>query len=330
MSIIEKAVARLQAQSDNDEAAKQAATTAVAVPVEVCSTPVAALANVADTAAVDSASVAAKNPAAIAVAAQTSAEIPFENAAPPTAGTSQSINKCTIDLVQLQAKGFLVPGMDRSSVAEDFRAIKRPLLTQAFSRAPGKKANTNLIMVTSALPGEGKSFCAINLAMSIAMEMDRTVLLVDADVANPSLPKYLGVPPGRGLMDILNDGTMDLSSVLQRTNVDSLTLLQAGKKHRNATEMLASQAMVDLLNDIANRYQDRIVIFDSPPLLLTSEAHVLAQHMGQIAMVVEAEVTTQHAVKNALLQLEGCANVGLIYNKSRVFLGEEKYGDYYK
>lgn len=314
MSIIEKAVARLQAKSEHDDAMTAAsAAAAETASASVAGSPIQPIPNV----------VPKDLPALPSTAAIVSANQSANQS------TGQSANRCHIDLNRLQAMGFLVPGMDRSSVAEDFRAIKRPLLTQAFARTANKKANTNLIMVTSALPGEGKSFCAINLAMSIAMELDRTVMLVDADVANPSIPKYLGVTASNGLMDILNDSKLDLASVMMRTNVDSLTLLQAGKKHRNATEMLASQAMIDLLNDMANRYQDRIIIFDSPPLLLTSEAHVLAQHMGQIAMVVEAEVTTQNAVTSALQQLEGCANVGLIYNKSRVFLGEGKYGDYY-
>lgn len=321
MSIIEKAAARLQAQSDKDEASRMA--TASEADTSAAAPPVALPVHVSHADSVKT-EVASSSPAP-----STFNSLAAGKSASPRSTASPTTNKCTIDLDRLQAMGFLVPGMDRSSLAEDFRAIKWPLLTQASSLDADKKANTNLIMVTSALAGEGKSFCAINLAISIAMEMDRTVLLVDADVARPAIPKYLGVANGKGLMDILNDKTTDLSSVLQRTNIDSLTLLQAGKKLRNATEMLASQAMIELLNDIANRYQDRIIIFDSPPLLLTSEAHVLARQMGQIALVVEAEVTTQHSVKNALRQLEGCANVGLIYNKSRNFLGEGKYDDYY-
>ena len=317
MSIIEKAVARLDARTASQKA--HTALTPGASDV-VSSAPTIAI----------SASPDAAHGVLPEVEPESNSPFQLANTHSESASdASMATNRCVIDLDRLQNIGMLVPGMDRSSIAEDFRGIKRPLLTQAFMRHTEKNRHSNLIMITSAMAGEGKSFCAINLAMSIAMEMDRTVLLVDADVARPSIPRYLGLPVEKGLMDVLGDPTVDLSQVLLRTNVDSLTILQAGKKHRNATEMLASQAMMRLLDDISNRYPDRIIIFDSPPLLLTSESHVLAQQMGQIALVVEAEVTTQHAVKNALSQLEGCANVGLIYNKSRIFLGEEKYGTYY-
>jgi protein-tyrosine kinase len=161
--------------------------------------------------------------------------------------------------------------------------------------------------------------------MSIAMELDHTVLLIDADVARPSVLSTLGLPAHRGLMDVLLDDSLDVADVMLRTNVDTLSIISAGSSNPRATELLASQTMNALVDEIANRYPDRIVIFDSPPLLLTSEAHVLAAHMGQIVVVVEAEATTQHAVKEALGQLEGLDNVNLIYNKTHEFPGTESY-----
>ena len=125
----------------------------------------------------------------------------------------------------------------------------------------------NLIMVTSALVGEGKSFTSVNLAMSIAMELDNTVMLVDADVARPSVLRMLGLPPGPGLLDLL-EGKTDMPSVLLKTNIDKLTILPSGTPHPQATELLASDAMRVLLDDMASRYPDRIIVFDSPPLLL--------------------------------------------------------------
>jgi exopolysaccharide/PEP-CTERM locus tyrosine autokinase len=217
----------------------------------------------------------------------------------------------------------------RTPLLEDFRIIKRPLLQRAFAeRAPGANPG-NLIMITSSLPGEGKTYCAINLAMSIAMELDHTVLLVDADVARPSILRTLGLPAQRGLMDILTDDKLDMADVMLRTNVDTLSILPAGTSTPRATELLASSTMSSLVSEIANRYPDRIVIFDSPPLLLTSEARVLASHMGQIVMVVEAQTTTQHAVKEALHQLGGINNVNLIYNKTRDLPGIEETYDYH-
>ena len=233
-----------------------------------------------------------------------------------------------INLAKLRRLGMIIPDGERTQIAEEFRLIKRPLIKNAFSQDAKPINNGNLIMVTSALAGEGKTFCAANLAMSIAMEMDHTVLLVDADVARPAIPHYLGLETGLGLLDVLLDDKLDLADVLIKTNVEKLSILPAGSRHKRATELLASQAMSDLLREIARRYPDRIVIFDSPPLLLTSEAHVLASQMGQIVLVVAAESTTQQSIKEALRQIEKCDIVNLIYNKARTFPGGEYYGYY--
>ncbi|TFW06314.1 chromosome partitioning ATPase, partial [Oxalobacteraceae bacterium OM1] len=174
----------------------------------------------------------------------------------------------------------------------------------------------NLIMVTSALPSEGKSFTSVNLAMSIAMELERTALLVDADVARPSLPGLLGVEPKPGLLDVLMNKDIQLGDVIQKTNVEKLNLVMAGTPHPRATELLASEAMGRLLDEIADRYPDRIVIFDSPPLLVTTQARVLATHMGQIVFVVHAEHTLQAAVKEALATIEACPVKFAVLNRA--------------
>lgn len=232
-----------------------------------------------------------------------------------------------LDLERMQKMGMVTAAGGRTALLEDFRIIKRPLLQRAFAaRAPGDKPG-NLIMITSSVAGEGKTWCSINLAMSIAMELDHTVLLVEADVARPSVLRTLGLPNQRGLMDVLVDDKLDVADVMLRTNVDTLSILPAGTSTPRATELLASSTMSALVREIAHRYPDRIVIFDSPPLLLTSEARVLAAHMGQIAVVVEAEQTTQHTVMEALAQLEGFNNVNLIYNKTRDLTGiDASYG----
>ncbi|MDH5553493.1 MAG: XrtA-associated tyrosine autokinase [Nitrosomonas sp.] len=231
----------------------------------------------------------------------------------------------SINLDELNKLGIVTPDQGKTQLAEQFRIIKRPLLTKAFSKSETIK-NGNLIMIASSLAGEGKSFCALNLAMSIASEMDHRVLLVDADVARPSIPRLLGFGSQKGLLDVLLDKKLDISDVMLQTNIDKLTLVTAGEKHSHATELLAGQNMSLLLDELAQRYNDRIVIFDSPPLLLTSEARVLAARMGQIVLVVEAEQTTQHAVKEALKQIESCSSINLIYNKARAFSGKEYYG----
>jgi exopolysaccharide/PEP-CTERM locus tyrosine autokinase len=247
----------------------------------------------------------------------------------PEQRAARSTRTVELDLSRMNDAGLVTAAGGRTSLIEDFRIIKRPLIKRAFAARKPTENPGNLIMITSSLPGEGKTFCAVNLAMSIAMELDHTVLLVDADVARPSVLRTLGLPAQRGLMDILLDDKLDMSEVMLRTNVNTLSLLPAGTSNPRATELLASHTMKALVMEIANRYPDRIVIFDSPPLLLTSESHVLASNMGQIVMVVEAESTTQHAVKEALRQLEGCSNVNLVYNKSRAFPGTETYDYHY-
>lgn len=253
---------------------------------------------------------------------------PAQAAAAPSPAPSQA-RKVELDLAQMRESGMVTAAGGRTALVEDFRIIKRPLLKRAFAERVEGENPANLIMLTSSLPGEGKTYCAINLAMSIAMELDHTVLLVDADVARPSVLRTLRLPAQRGLMDLLVDDKLDVSDVLLRTNVDTFSILSAGTSTPRATELLASSAMASLVREIANRYPDRVVIFDSPPLLLTSEARALASHMGQIVVVVEAQKTTQHAVGEALRQLEGCPNVNLIYNKTRDIPGIEETYDYH-
>jgi receptor protein-tyrosine kinase len=232
-------------------------------------------------------------------------------APPPLVRTTG--HSVTIDLDRLQRQSIITPGSGRTPMGESFRRVKRHVLANIAAAEPGTPAN--LVMVTSPLANEGKTFCAINLAISMAMEMERTVLLVDADVAKPSVPSVLGLKIDRGLMDVLFQQGADLSDVLCRTNIDKLTLLPAGKGRHQATEMLASDAMGALLMEMSERYSDRIIVFDSPPLLAASESSVLATRMGQIVMVVEAGKTTEAALKESLSRVESCRNVGLLLNK---------------
>ena len=217
---------------------------------------------------------------------------------------------------------------EKNPIAEEYRQIKRPLLINAFSQGASAIQNGNLIMITSALPGEGKTFTAINLAMSIALERDRTVLLVDADVAKPGVSEYIGKTEWPGLVDYLLSDTMQLSDVLVKTDVPKLRLLPAGRRHPHSTELLASESMRRLAQELASRYPDRVVIFDSPPLLATSEAAVLARLMGQIVMVVEASRTSQDIIQDALGQLNPDIMTSLILNKSHQPFGTPYY-DYY-
>ena len=182
------------------------------------------------------------------------------------------------------------------------------------------------MLVTSSLPGEGKTFTAINLAISMAMEYDNTVLLVDGDVAHPSLPEVLGTPQSPGLLDLLTRDDLEIADALLQTNIDKLTVLPAGSRHRRATELLASEKMAILLREMATRYPDRIIIFDSPPLLATTEARVISTHMGQIVFVVAADATSQHTVRQALATIENCEVVLMMLNKA----AKTDVGSYYR
>jgi protein-tyrosine kinase len=342
MSIIEKAARRIE-KKEAQAASQPAATLAADVPaiIEAESVATSASAELQHTTVITPvmASAPVNEPAAapvvapIPVAAAPLPEISTEPVviaeAVPAKARKHTTRKVELDLNRMRDMGMVTAAGGRTLLVEDFRIIKRPLIKRAFAEPTPDQPPGNLIMITSSVPGEGKTYCAINLAMSIAMELDHTVLLIDADVARPSVLRTLGLPAQRGLMDILLDDKIDLSDVMLRTNVDTLSLLPAGTSTPRATELLASQTMKAFVYEIANRYPDRIVIFDSPPLLLTSEAHVLATHMGQIVLVVESETTTQHAVKESLHQLEGCSNVNIIYNKTREFPGIEETYDYH-
>ncbi len=232
-----------------------------------------------------------------------------------------------IHLESLRARGFVTPDGNQTQISQEFRVIKRPLLANAFGRGVSAVKNGKRIMVTSAFPGEGKSFCAINLAMSIAAERDNKVLLVDADVARPSVPKELGITVEAGLMDWLIDGNLDISQLVLPTNVEKLMILPAGRRHQQATELLASASMSRLLELITARYPDRVVIFDSPPLLVTTESRVLSSYMGQVVLVVESGKTSHESVQEALATIGSSEVVGLVLNKARA-AEQGYYGGY--
>lgn len=222
----------------------------------------------------------------------------------------------TLDLQALTASGFLAPGRQRSALGREFSQIKRPLLANLRApRSPGSRET--LIMVTSALAGEGRTYCAINLAMSIAAEIDLSVLLVDADVVRPDLLRALGVAPQHGLLDLLVSPGMDPAEVICKTNIPNLSLLPAGTPQPLANELLASDAMDRLLAALAeDPVSPRIVIIDSPALLLASEAALLASRVGQIVMVVRAGVTGCEPVAQALALLEACPIVMPLLNQA--------------
>lgn len=243
-------------------------------------------------------------------------------------GTGEAGGTVRLDFSRFPNSTVIDPRAEHaSSLAEEFRHIKRPLLLNVQGRGATLVENPNLIMVSSSLAGEGKTFTAINLALSIATELDKTVLLADADVAKPDVGAMLGVRAEKGLIDVLL-GDVRVPDVLLRTDIPNLTLLPAGRRHPHATELLASESMRLLAQELSTRYADRIVVFDSPPLLLTSEARVLAGLMGQIVLVIEESRTLQPVVKEALSMLDSSEIVGLVLNKKRARSAGDYYGGY--
>jgi exopolysaccharide/PEP-CTERM locus tyrosine autokinase len=221
-------------------------------------------------------------------------------------------------LDRLRDKGMLVPGSSLGpEIRGEYRRIKRPLLSNAFGKSASLVDGGNLILVTSSVPGEGKSYTAMNLALAIAQERDHTVLLVDADVTKQGVSRMLGVDKRRpDLTDLLTSDDLSVGKALLRTDVPGLVLLPAGKPHEYITEMVASQRMARLVNELASRYSDRVIIFDGPPLLSTPEAPILASLVGQVAFVIEAGKTPHAIVDDALGMLPKDKAIGLVLNKS--------------
>ena len=278
----------------------------------------------------DSAVIAPERPTALLREAAGGQDSPFLTDARLGEGAPTRASRMVeVDLGRLSAEGYVTPDAPRSQLADEYRVIKRPLLNNAHGKSAAPVRRANLIMVTSSVPGEGKTFTSINLALSIAAEVDSTVLLVDADVARPAVLNRLGLPSSPGLLDLLTQPDLDMTSVLLKTNIDRLSILPAGTSHARATELLASAAMNRLLDEVATRYADRIIVFDAPPLLLSTESRALATQVGQVLMVVEADRTSQSAVMTAMGMLEACPVVMTVLNKMDASQsGDGYYGQY--
>ena len=265
---------------------------------------------------------AAAQPAALAGSLQ-------EVAARP-APLDEPRQRVDVDLVALAKAGYLVPGASRSRLMDEFRGLKRPLLGNAVGgRSREAVSRGNLIMITSSLPGEGKTFVSLNLALSLAMQPDYRVLLVDADSTRRVLTQRLGIGDGqRGLIDLLDDEHVDLADVELATNVERLSVLPAGAAGELATELFSGREMSSLLDRLAASPVQRIVIFDAPPLLHSVEARVLAPQMGQVVLTVQAGRTPRGSVQQALGLLEECPLVMTVLNQARTPSPSSPYGYY--
>lgn len=231
-----------------------------------------------------------------------------------------------IDLAGLASRNILTPHSKRSRIVEEFRLIKRKLIGRRWSHGDG---TGNTIIVTSALPQEGKTTVAVNLAMSIAAEEDLRVLLVDADFIRPNALRQLGITAEKGLIDVLQDSRLDVGDVMLATDIERLSVIPAGRLHDRCTELLASTRMSDLIQEMATRYEDRILIFDSPPVLATTESVTLASHMSRIVFVVQAERTRRELVTSALELLGDSQPRAIVLNRTKPGFGISEFGSYY-
>jgi receptor protein-tyrosine kinase len=238
--------------------------------------------------------------------------------------------KLDIDLDSMEDKGYVSITNSRRLVNEEYRAIKRKVLNNAFGPLSKTLENSNVIMVSSPRPNDGKTFTAINLALSIALEQDKTVLLVDADVLRPSVMRELGVSFDKGLMEYLLGDVTSLSEVMYSTNIEKLKVIPAGKSHHLSTELLASEKMWETVQEFSRRYSDRVVIFDTPPLLGINETAILANLAGQAVVVIKENSSKVSDINEAVQQLSPDMSKGFVVNQStQSGEGSGYYGYYY-
>lgn len=235
------------------------------------------------------------------------------------------------DRGRLASFGIQLPSSERSRTVEEFRLVKRNLMAAWSAAAAGDQRPSRLIMVTSARPGEGKTFTALNLALAFATERDVKALLVDVDTQHSTLGTMLDLQGKNGIVDLLS-ADLDLSDVLVRTNIPNLLVLPPGKGGPHVPELFSSNQMVSLMNELTQRFPDRFIILDTPPCMASSDAAALAPLVGQIVFVVEAHRTQQDEIEAGLSMLSSCPRISLLLNKSElasVHFGSYGYGYHY-
>jgi receptor protein-tyrosine kinase len=275
------------------------------------------------------AATASLSPEQVAPAAKAEEQRAAKPTSPDRKASAKKAKKIRLDYESLSRVGYIVPHSGNKQLSEEYRIIKRPIIMNALGKGAAPIEHGNLVSISSSLPSEGKTFTAFNLALSISTELDSTVLLIDGDVLRCSLSNLLGIEKEKGLIDVLEDKSCSVADVMLETQIPRLKVIAAGKRSEKSTELLASKEMEELLSELAIRYHDRIIIFDSPPVLSTSESIVLNQYMGQVLVVVEAGGTPVEAIRDTLSRLDSDKAIGLVLNKSRDTKGENYYGTYY-
>lgn len=250
--------------------------------------------------------------------------------APSPAPAEFRAERHPVDRERLREQGLIVPEGTVTALLEEFRIVKRQLLVQAADlRRQKAGAMAQRVLIGSAHPGEGKTYCALNLALAIAAEKDSEVLLVDADFAKPSILSALGLPGGPGLMDALMDESVDVTDCVLGTDIPGLWVLPAGDTSNHDSEYLASARAGHVLDRLTAGAPHRMVIFDSPPALAASPAAELAKYVGQAVVVVRADSTGQGALDDAISLLGACPNVQLLLNGAQFSPSGRRFGSYY-
>jgi exopolysaccharide/PEP-CTERM locus tyrosine autokinase len=241
------------------------------------------------------------------------------------AAKAKPAKRMTLDMDALRARGYLPEAGQDQQFADHYRRIKRPLVDRAMSGITAV-GEPRVIMVTSALPGDGKTFTSINLALSMALERDISVLLMDCDVARRHVSEIVGLKEDRGLLDALVDESLDIDSLVVQTSLHGLSVLPAGRRVEATAELLSSNRMRKIVVDLCTRDPRRILLLDSPPLLLTNEGRTLVRMAGQIVLVVRAGHTPRQAVQDAIGLFDVQQTGGIILNQVQVSAGEGYYG----
>jgi len=224
----------------------------------------------------------------------------------------------SVDAVALERAGMVDWSRTRSRVSEEFRLLQRQILRNAFSPPSAEAGFTNLVMVTSARPGEGKSFTAINLAGSIARQGNNHVLLVDSDSKRDSICYPMGLADAPGLLDLAANPRLDPAPMIVRTPIEQLSILPIGRERERSPVLFSSTEMIRLIKSLGRRYADRLLVLDAPPCLSTSDPAVLASVVGQILFVVEAERTQRDEIEASLDLLQACPTIALVLNKQHI------------
>ena len=252
--------------------------------------------------------------------------------AEPVLEPSRITKRMSLNLRALRAQGYLPEESRDREFAEHYRRIKRPLIDKALSTTTAV-GEPRVIMITSALPGDGKTFTSVNLALSMALERDISVMLVDCDVAKRHVSEIAGIGEEKGLLDALVDESVDIESLVVQTDLRSLSILPAGRRVEGTAELLSSNRMRQLVNTLCARNPRRIVLLDSPPLLITNEGRALVKIAGQVVLVIRAGRTPRHAVQEAVALFDQQQAGGLILNQmaagsSEAYYGYEAYGSH--